>query len=149
LKFSSLFYLFLWVIFALLDPDLDQADQNQCGCGSETLLLSIKDITFMKLSPKELTTFIAKHLSRRCSSFLNKNLGREDGTRRKRMGKRSPNHKLRVSDSVMYQLGGGGGCCCLGHFLGGKKTSLIYFDFTEPKVKRIKKSISLTISLFS
>ncbi len=29
--------LFLWVIFALLDPHLDPADQNQCGSGSETL----------------------------------------------------------------------------------------------------------------
>jgi hypothetical protein len=31
------FYLFSWVIFALLDLDPDPADQNQCGSGSTTL----------------------------------------------------------------------------------------------------------------
>jgi hypothetical protein len=34
------FFLFLWVIFALLDPDLDLATQinaDPCGSGSETL----------------------------------------------------------------------------------------------------------------
>jgi hypothetical protein len=29
------FFLFLWVIYALLDPD--PADQNQCGSGSNTV----------------------------------------------------------------------------------------------------------------
>ncbi len=36
LKFLP-FFLFLCVIFALLDPDPDPADQNQCGSESETL----------------------------------------------------------------------------------------------------------------
>jgi hypothetical protein len=30
---------FLWVIFAILDPDL--SDQNQCGSGSTTWILTI------------------------------------------------------------------------------------------------------------
>jgi hypothetical protein len=35
------FLLFLWVVFALLDPDPGPADQNQCGSGSETLVGSV------------------------------------------------------------------------------------------------------------
>jgi hypothetical protein len=31
--------LFLWVIFAILDPDLP--DQNQCGSGSTTWILTV------------------------------------------------------------------------------------------------------------
>jgi hypothetical protein len=37
------FFLFLWVIFALLDPDPDPATQinaDSCGSGSETLKIS-------------------------------------------------------------------------------------------------------------
>jgi hypothetical protein len=38
------FFLFLWVIFALLDPDPDPATQinaDPCGSGSETLMCTI------------------------------------------------------------------------------------------------------------
>jgi hypothetical protein len=39
MKFKFLnFFLFLWAFFAHLDPDL--ANQNQCGSGSETLILT-------------------------------------------------------------------------------------------------------------
>jgi hypothetical protein len=31
MKYLRRFFLFLWVIFALLDPDPDLADHNQCG----------------------------------------------------------------------------------------------------------------------
>jgi hypothetical protein len=34
-KILKFLHFFLWVIFALLDPD--PADQNQCGSGFETL----------------------------------------------------------------------------------------------------------------
>jgi hypothetical protein len=33
----------MWVIFALLDPNSDPADQNQCEFGSETLVTPIQD----------------------------------------------------------------------------------------------------------
>jgi hypothetical protein len=36
------FFLFLWVIFALLDPD------NSCGSGSETLGAGTKNIHFKR-----------------------------------------------------------------------------------------------------
>ncbi len=35
------FFLFLWVIFAHLNPDPDPADQNQCWSGSTTLFKTI------------------------------------------------------------------------------------------------------------
>jgi hypothetical protein len=49
------FFLFLWVIFALLDPDPDPATQinaDPCGSGSETLVFL-------------LTTGLPKYLFRR------------------------------------------------------------------------------------
>ncbi len=41
------FFLFLWVIFALLDPDPDSATQinaDPCGSGYETLVERIEEI---------------------------------------------------------------------------------------------------------
>jgi hypothetical protein len=43
------FFLFLWVIFALLDPDPDPATQinaDPCGSGSETLVKRVKLSSF-------------------------------------------------------------------------------------------------------
>jgi hypothetical protein len=38
------FFLFLWVIFALLDPDpATQNNADPCGSGSETLLRPVRD----------------------------------------------------------------------------------------------------------
>jgi hypothetical protein len=46
LKFLH-FFLFLRVIFILLDPDLHQADQTQCGSGAETLDFFNENLTLV------------------------------------------------------------------------------------------------------
>jgi hypothetical protein len=40
MKFLN-FFLHLWVLIVLLDPDPDPAHQNQCGSGSETLFKTV------------------------------------------------------------------------------------------------------------
>jgi hypothetical protein len=39
----SLFFIFLWDVFALIDPD--PAKQNQCGSASEKLVVRCEDAT--------------------------------------------------------------------------------------------------------
>jgi hypothetical protein len=41
-----IFFLFLWVVFALFDPDPDPAKQSQCGSGSATLAYLLESQRF-------------------------------------------------------------------------------------------------------
>jgi hypothetical protein len=53
------FFLFLWVIYALLDPDpATQINADRYGSGSETLLSDVKNCTVQAIFCTEAVKFV-------------------------------------------------------------------------------------------